>query len=46
MMNEQALERFAELMIGKIKEVEASDWKKPWFTNHALGVPQNLKVGG
>lgn len=42
MMNEQALERFAELMIGKIKEVEISDWKKPWFTGTATGVPQNL----
>lgn len=27
----KALKMYAELMVQKIKEVDASDWKKPWF---------------
>lgn len=37
-----ALEKYAELIINKINEVNASDWKKPWFTTSFVGSPQNL----
>lgn len=30
-LRDKALKRYAELMIQKIKEVDASDWQKPWF---------------
>lgn len=37
-----ALEKYANLMIEKMKEVEASDWRKPWFSQQFRGLPQNL----
>ena len=37
-----ALEKYTELIIKKIKEVDASEWQKPWFTPTFIGVPQNL----
>lgn len=37
-----ALEKYANLMIEKMKEVEASDWHKPWFSQQFRGLPQNL----
>ena len=42
MITDKNLERFAALMVEKIKEVCVSDWKKPWFTQGTVGVPQNL----
>ncbi|MDD3038063.1 zincin-like metallopeptidase domain-containing protein [Bacteroides sp.] len=38
---DRALDRFAEMMIEKIKSIHA-DWKKPWFTEGALQWPRNL----
>ena len=40
--NNTTLQRYAELMIEKIKQVNADDWKKPWFTPQFKGFPQNL----
>ena len=37
----KALERFTELMIGRIQEIQ-QDWKKPWFSESAISVPRNL----
>lgn len=36
-----ALEKYAELMIQKIKEVN-SNWERPWFSSQFKGFPQNL----
>ena len=44
-MNNQvnpALAKYANLMIEKMKEVETSDWRKPWFSQQFRGLPQNL----
>lgn len=38
---DKALDRFAELMIEKIKSID-KDWRKPWFTESALMWPRNL----
>lgn len=38
---DRALDRFAEMMIEKIKTLQ-DDWKKPWFTEGALQWPKNL----
>ena len=38
---DRALERFTELMIDKIQNLQG-DWKKPWFTPGASQPPQNL----
>lgn len=38
---DRALDRFAEMMIEKIKTLQV-DWKKPWFTEGALQWPKNL----
>lgn len=38
---DRALDRFAEMMIEKIKTLQG-DWKKPWFTEGALQWPKNL----
>ena len=38
---DRALDRFAEMMIEKIKTLQG-DWKKPWFTEGALLWPKNL----
>ena len=38
---ERALNRFAEMMIGKIESM-VDDWKKPWFTDGCLSWPKNL----
>lgn len=38
---DRALDRFAEMMIEKIKTIH-NDWKKPWFTEVALQWPKNL----
>ncbi len=40
--NNAVLQQYAELMIEKIKQVIASDWKKPWFSSNFKGFPQNL----
>lgn len=37
----RALDRFAELMIEKINNLQ-SDWKKPWFTEGSMKWPKNL----
>ena len=33
---DKALDKFAEMMIEKIKTLQ-NDWKKPWFTNPSPG---------
>lgn len=38
----KALKMYADLLVEKIKEVEASDWKKPWFSNSFSGNAQNI----
>lgn len=38
---DRALDRFAEMMIEKIKTIQ-SDWKKPWITEGVQGWPVNL----
>lgn len=38
---DKALDRFAELMIEKINNLQ-SDWKKPWFTEGTMKWPKNL----
>lgn len=38
---DKALERFTELMIEKIQNLQG-DWKKPWFTAGAAQPPRNL----
>jgi len=42
-LNSKALEKFAELMIEKIRQVN-DDWKKPWITSPA-GMPRNAITG-
>lgn len=37
----RALDRFAEMMIEKISEIQ-KDWQKPWFTPGAMKWPRNL----
>ena len=41
-----ALDRFAEMMIGRMEQMKASDWKQGWIggANGYAGLPQN--VGG
>lgn len=39
--NDIALQKFADLMIKKLAEVDA-DWNKPWFTTTGHGLPQNI----
>ncbi len=38
---DRALDRFADLMIEKIKSLQ-SDWQKPWFTEDGMKWPKNL----
>ena len=37
----KVLERYAELMIDKIRQMSAGEWQKPWFTPRT-GLPQNI----
>ena len=37
----RALEKFTEMMIDRIKEIQ-SDWKKPWFSESAAHWPKNM----
>ena len=30
---DRALQRFADMLIEKIEDMEKSDWKKPWLTD-------------
>lgn len=39
--NDKALQKFADLMVKKLTEVDA-DWHKPWFTTTGNGLPQNI----
>jgi antirestriction protein ArdC len=41
-LRDKALKKYAELMIEKIKGVEASDWKQPWFGTSFSGQAQNI----
>ena len=38
---EKAMDKFAELMIEKISNLQG-DWKKPWFSPQAAQLPRNL----
>ena len=38
---DKALDKFAEMMIEKIKTLQ-NDWKKPWFTDKSISWPRNL----
>ncbi|MFR0828401.1 ArdC family protein [Bacteroides intestinalis] len=40
--NNPMLERYVELMVEKLKEVNADDWQQPWFSPQFKGIPQNL----
>lgn len=40
--NDKALQKFADLMVKKLSEVDA-DWNKPWFTTTGHGLPQNIE---
>lgn len=40
-INDKTLQKFADLMIKKIKEV-SDDWQKPWFSTTGHGLPQNI----
>ncbi len=39
-----ALDRFAEMMIGRMEQMKASDWKQGWIggANGYAGLPQNV----
>ena len=39
--DDKALDKFAEMMIEKIKTLQ-NDWKKPWFTDKSISWPKNL----
>ena len=39
---DKALDKFAEMMIEKIKTLQ-NDWKKPWFTDKSISWPRNLR---
>ena len=39
-----ALDRFAQMMIDRMEQMKASDWKKGWIDGQGGGLPQN--VGG
>ena len=39
---DRALQRFADMMIEKLEDMEKSNWQKPWFTDGIVGLPQNL----
>lgn len=39
--SDKALQRFAELMIEKIQQVE-DNWQQPWFSTKGGGLPQNI----
>ena len=40
-MNGKVLERYAELMIDKIRQMSAGEWQKPWFTPRT-GLPAEI----
>ena len=45
MKNENpALEKYAELMIEKMKEVHSSNWTKPWFTIQGISAKSDRKI--
>lgn len=39
-----AVEKFSELVISRLKEIKASDWKQGWTNGKGtfLGMPQNI----
>jgi len=41
--NTSAIERYASLLIEKIKEVNSKDWKQPWITTNFQCQPRNLE---
>lgn len=40
--NDKALQKFADLMIKKLTEVDAN-WQQPWFSTTGYGLPQNIE---
>lgn len=42
---DKALQKFADLMVKKLGEVDA-DWHKPWFSQVGYGLPQNIDGRG
>lgn len=38
---DKALDRFADLMIERIKAID-KDWQKPWLSDSSLSIPRNL----
>lgn len=39
---DRALQRFADMLIEKIENMEKSNWQQPWLTEGIVGLPQNL----
>ncbi|MCD8393328.1 MAG: ssDNA-binding domain-containing protein [Bacteroidales bacterium] len=39
---DKALDRFADMLIERISEMEDSEWQKPWFTADSMRWPRNL----
>lgn len=42
MKTNEVLERFSEMMISRMQQMEASDWQMGWLTNTYCGNPVNL----
>ena len=40
---DRALQRFADMLIEKIENMEKSNWQQPWLTEGIVGLPQNLE---
>lgn len=39
---QQALDRFAQMMIERMQEMKSSDWEKGWLNGVANGIPKNI----
>ena len=39
---QKAVERFTEMMIGRMEAMKAGDWKKGWIDGEIYGLPQNI----
>ncbi|MCG0353499.1 ArdC family protein [Phocaeicola vulgatus] len=43
-MNGKVLERYAELMIDKIRQMSAGEWQKPWFTPPCRPATEHIRA--
>lgn len=44
-IKDKAIEKFSELIISRMEQMKAGEWKQGWFSCGSIGLPENIESG-